>query len=146
MNVRRSGKAPVHVVADIIIIAVIVAVIVAVAAWMAAPEDTWNTGPAPSSLTITRTQFVTARALNNATDYITLTVKCTGTKQVTVGQAKINNVAAIIDSTSTLTYSPSMIGSIILDNVTWSNGNSYKIDLYDASGMGVTSTQQNAPA
>lgn len=146
MNVRRSGKVPIHVVAEIIIIAVIVAVAIAVEAWTEAHEQTFVSPAILTPLQITSTRFVSERALNNATGYITLTIKCTDTHQVTVGQAKVNNVAAIIDSSSTLTYSPSMSGSIMLDNVTWSNGNSYKIDLYDVSGTGVGSTQQNAPA
>jgi len=143
MNVRRSGKVPIRRVADILIAVTIAVAIAAIAAeaWIGAQEPTYNlTGASPTPLQITSTRFV-----NNGTGYITLTIKCTDTHQVTVGQVKVNNVAAIIDSTSTLTYAPSMSGSITLDNVTWSSGNLYEIDIYDSSGMGIASTQQNAP-
>jgi hypothetical protein len=142
MNIRRSGKVPVRRVADILIavtLAVAIAAIVA-EAWIGAHEPTYNlTGATPTPLQITSTRFV-----NNGTGYITLTIKAE-TRQVTVGQVKVNNVAAIIDSTSTLTYAPSMSGSITLDNVTWSDGNLYLIALYDSSGNGVASIEQNAP-
>jgi hypothetical protein len=73
-------------------------------------------------------------------------VKNTGTKQVTVEVVKVNNVVKA--ATGDTTLSPGDAGKTITINMAlgpWVNGNPYKIDLYDASGQGVGSTQQNAP-
>jgi hypothetical protein len=96
-----------------------------------------------SSLTITNVTFsgITGIATNN----LILSIKNTGTEQVTVGQVKVNNVIMAIDGSSTLTYSAGTNGTITLDNVGWANGNPYAINMYDGSGNGVGSTQQNAP-
>jgi flagellin-like protein len=140
MNIRKNKKALSPVVASIILIAVTVAVSIAVAAWMGALTFSFM---GSSSLTITNTTFSgTTGAGANA---IQLAIKNTGTKQVTVGQVKINNVIYITSANSTLTYSAGTSGTIYVTNVGWSNGNPYAINLYDGSGNGVGSTQQNAP-
>jgi flagellin-like protein len=143
----KSRKALSPVVASIILIAVTVAVSIAVAAWMGALTFNFM---GSSSLTVTNVAFtdvngVANQGSGNATNRITLTVKNTGTKQVTVSMVKINNVQATIDPAATVVYSPAVTGSLTLDTVGWSNGNPYKIDLFDASGQGIGSTQQNAP-
>jgi flagellin-like protein len=132
---RRSKKALSPVVASIILIAVTVAVSIAVAAWMGALTVGFM---GSSSMTITNTQFVTGNA------NITLAVKNTGTKSVTIAQVKVNNAEVTIDSSSTLTYAAGATGSITLDT-TWVAGNPYKFDLYDTSGQVVGSYQATGP-
>jgi flagellin-like protein len=144
MKILRSRKALSPVVASIILIAVTVAVSIAVAAWMGALTFNFM---GSSSMTITNTLF---SGTTNATDNtIVLSVKNTGTKQVTVASIKINNnlvQTSDFDTTSSvLTYAAGATGTITIDNVQWVNGNPYKIDLFDTSGQGVGSTQQNAP-
>ena len=135
MKTRRSRKALSPVVASIILIAVTVAVSIAVAAWMGALTFNFM---GSSSISITNVTF------NDGTPYnITLAVKNTGTKQVTISQIKVNNVVMGTLSGNT-TLDSGLSGTVSFD-YTWVNGNPYKIDLYDAGGGGVGSTQQNAP-
>jgi len=135
MKILKSKKALSPVVASIILIAVTVAVSIAVAAWMGALTIGFM---GSSSLTITNVDFETTPAPN----YINVTVKNTGTKQVTVETAKVNQES--IDLTST-TIDPGVSGIVIkIPGVTWSAGNAYQIELYDSSGQVVGSTQENA--
>ena len=134
-KIRKNAKALSPVVASIILIAVTVAVSIAVAAWMGALTVGFM---GSSSMTITNTSFDSGNA------NVTLTVKNTGTKSVTISQAKINNAAVLIDSTSDITFAAGASGTIILDSA-WVAGNPYKIDLYDSSGQVVGSYQANAP-
>jgi flagellin-like protein len=140
MKMLKSRKALSPVVASIILIAVTVAVSIAVAAWM----GSLTTGfMGSSSITITNTQFygTSGGAGNN----IILTLKNTGTKQVTISQVRVNNVVSTINSTSTTTLAAGDTGkTFTIDAVGWTSGNPYKIELYDASGQVVGSTQQNA--
>jgi flagellin-like protein len=143
MKILKSRKALSPVVASIILIAVTVAVSIAVAAWMGALTFSFM---GSSSLTITNVTFVGTSGV--AGNNITLSIKNSGTKTVTVGSVKINNLPAQIDSSSQLTYTTSSsgnTGSITLDSVGWSNGNPYQINLYDSSGNALGSTQQNSP-
>jgi flagellin-like protein len=135
-KIRKNAKALSPVVASIILIAVTVAVSIAVAAWMGALTVGFM---GSSSMTITNTSFVSGNA------NVTLSVKNTGTKSVTISQAKINGAAALIDSSSTLTYDAGVSGTITLDS-TWVAGNPYKFDLYDSSGQVVGSYQATAPS
>jgi flagellin-like protein len=147
MNMRKNKKALSPVIATIILIAVTVAVGLAVAAWMGALTFSFM---GSSSLTITSVQF--KGTSGNATNTVVLTIKNTGTKTVTVGSVKINNLLVQIDNSSQLTYTTSSTGSnpstgtITLDNVGWSNGSPYQFNLFDSSGNGVGSYQQNAPS
>ena len=141
MKILRSRKGLSPVVASIILIAVTVAVSIAVAAWMGALTFSFM---GSSSLTITNVAF--SGASGAGANNIILTVKNTGTKQVTLGQIKVNNVIAdISNATNTLAYKAGTTGTITLDNIGWVNGNPYAINMYDSSGNGVGSTQQNAP-
>ena len=143
---KKSRKALSPVIASIILIAVTVAVSIAVAAWMGALTFGFM---GSSSLTITNVAFngVSGAAGNN----ITLSIKNTGTKTVTVGTVKINNIAVLaanIDGSSLLTYTTSgatATGTITIDNAGWVNGNPYQFNLYDASGNGIGSYQSNSP-
>jgi len=135
MKLSRSRKALSPVVASIILIAVTVAVSIAVAAWMGALTFNFM---GSSSITITDVTF-------NSNSTITLTMKNTGTKLVTLGQVKINNVNVWNNVTGTTTLAAGDTGKTILIDYSWVNGNPYKIELYDSSGQGVGSTQQNAP-
>ena len=92
-----------------------------------------------SSLTITNIQFETGN------QYTTISVKNTGTKSATIAIIKVNNVAATIDSTSTLTYAAGASGNIGID-LAWVSGNPYKFDVIDTSGQVVGSYQAIAPS
>jgi flagellin-like protein len=136
----KSRKALSPVVASIILIAVTVAVSLTVAAWTGALTFGFM---GSSSLTITNVGFVGTSGSNNN---ITLTMKNTGTKVVTLGQVKINNVNVWANVTGTTLLAAGAVGkTLTIMNVGWVNGYPYKIDLFDASGNGVGSTQQNAP-
>jgi flagellin-like protein len=139
MKLSRSRKALSPVVASIILIAVTVAVSIAVAAWMGALTFNFM---GSSSITVTNVSFQGGSA--NSTNTIVLTLKNTGTKQVTILQVKVNNTPMNITGTATLIAGQANAVLTLLD-VNWVDGNPYKIELYDASGQGVGSTQQNAP-
>jgi flagellin-like protein len=139
MKMRKSRKALSPVVASIILIAVTVAVSIAVAAWMGALTFNFM---GSSSLTITDVTWTPPSG--DPTNSIVLAVKNTGTKLVTVAQIKINN-SPCGNFTGTLAIPPNNSTTITLNNIGWSNGNNYKIDLFDSSGQGVGSTQQYAP-
>jgi flagellin-like protein len=135
---KRKALSPV--IATIILIAVTVAVSIAVAAWMGALTFSFM---GSSSLTITNVTFLGTSGA--AANQINMTIKNTGTKTVTLGQVKVNNVIMTVDPTSITTYPAGTTGFILLDNVAWSNGNPYQINLFDSSGNGLGSTQQNSP-
>jgi flagellin-like protein len=136
-NFRRSKKALSPVVASIILIAVTVAVSIAVAAWMGALTVGFM---GSSSVNINTVTFQGASDTE-----ILLGVKNTGTKSVTVSQAKVNNAAATITG-DTVTLDAGEEGSITLTLASaWVDGNAYKIDLYDSSGQVVGSYQATAP-
>jgi flagellin-like protein len=144
---KKSRKALSPVIASIILIAVTVAVSIAVAAWMGALTFGFM---GSSSLTITNVAFWGANGSPN--NYVILSIKNSGTKTVTVGSVKINNILATIDpvggNTTTLTYATSgttATGTIQLDNVTWANGSPYQFNLYDTSGNGIGSYQAGSP-
>jgi flagellin-like protein len=137
----KSRKALSPVVASIILIAVAVAVGLAVAAWAGALTFGFM---GSSSLTITKVTFVGTSGQNN--NNITLTMKNTGTKVVTLGQVRINNVDVWANVTGTTLLATGAVGkTLTIMNVGWVNGNPYRIDLIDASGDAVGSTQANAP-
>jgi len=135
-KIRKNVKALSPVVASIILIAVTVAVSIAVAAWMGALTVGFM---GSSSVTITDVTYETGNA------YATLSVKNTGTKSVTISQIKVNNAAATINSTATLTYDAGIDGDIGIA-LAWEEGNPYKFDLIDSSGQIVGSYQATAPA
>jgi flagellin-like protein len=140
MKVLKSRKALSPVVASIILIAVTVAVSIAVAAWMGALTIGFM---GSSSITITDVSF---QGTSGQANYINITMKNTGTKVVTISQVKVNNVAKTI--AGTLTLQPGDVGKVIKITMSapgWSNGNPYKIDIFDSSGSAVGSTQQNSP-
>ena len=142
MKVFKSKKALSPVVASIILIAVTVAVSIAVAAWMGALTIGFM---GSSSITITATSFCGTSGQSN--NYINVTLKNTGTKTVTIGQIKVNNVIKTFAATgSNFTLPAGDINHVVkIQNVGWVNGNPYKIDLFDTSGSAVGSTQQNSP-
>jgi flagellin-like protein len=140
-KIRKNAKALSPVVASIILIAVTVAVSIAVAAWMGALTVGFM---GSSSITITNVSFDTNGSYKN----VTLTMKNTGTKSVTISQVRINNNIATIDSTSTLTLAAGDTGkTVVLDGTyaSWVNGNPYKFDVIDSSGQVIGSYQATAP-
>jgi len=147
MKILKSKKALSPVVASIILIAVTVAVSIAVAAWMGALTIGFM---GSSSITITNVEFTGKSGEANNT--IVLTLKNTGTKQVTIGIVKVNNVVESFSDTGNWTVAHTLAPGDVNKKMTvtmvtgyWSNGNPYKIDLFDSSGNAVGSTQQNAP-
>jgi flagellin-like protein len=141
MRIRKSRKALSPVVASIILIAVTVAVSIAVAAWMGALTFNFM---GSSSLTITNVTW--NGNTGDAANSIDLAVKNTGTKLVTVAQIKVNNSpCGNFTGNPTVSIAANNVTTITINNIGWSNGNNYKIDLFDASGQGVGSTQQYAP-
>jgi len=139
-KIRKNAKALSPVVASIILIAVTVAVSIAVAAWMGALTVGFM---GSSSITVTNMQF-TGAAANGATGTtITLSLKNTGTKSVTIAQAKVNNDVATITA-ETLDSGASQASFVVTYG--WALGNPYKVDLYDSSGQVVGSYQATAPA
>jgi flagellin-like protein len=139
-KIRKNEKALSPVVASIILIAVTVAVSIAVAAWM----GSLTTGFMEThTVTITNAAFSAAGDVNSV---ITLSVKNTGTSAVTISTAKINgDTYAITDSP--VTIEDGATGSLVLTLTSgnyWVAGNSYKADLYDASGQLVGSYQATA--
>ncbi len=139
-NFRRSRKALSPVVASIILIAVTVAVSIAVAAWMGALTVGFM---GSSSVTITNVEFT--QAGTPAADVINLTLKNTGTKALTIAQAKVNNNAATMTSLSLDPGETDVALQLSGANAAWTAGNPYKIDLFDSSGQAVGSYQANAP-
>jgi flagellin-like protein len=140
MKILKNKKALSPVVASIILIAVTVAVSIAVAAWMGALTIGFM---GSSSITITNVSFSgSSGAINNS---IVLTLKNTGTKQVTIAQVKVNGVVKSFSGNTTLNAGDEG-KTLTIENVGWSNGNPYQIQLFDASNNVVGSTQENAPS
>ena len=139
-KIRKNAKALSPVVASIILIAVTVAVSIAVAAWMGALTVGFM---GSSSMTVTDMQFTDAATDGLSGTTITLDLKNTGTKSVTITQAKVNNDAASITSV-TIDSGDTEADFVITYN--WATGNPYKVDLYDSSGQVVGSYQATAPS
>jgi flagellin-like protein len=140
MKILKSRKALSPVVASIILIAVTVAVSLAVAAWMGALTVGFM---GSSSITITNTSF--QGTSGDAANYINITMKNTGTKQVTLSNVRVNGAVKSFSGVTTL--SPGDANKVLMiSSVGWSNGYPYKIELYDSSGSIVGSTQPVAPS
>jgi hypothetical protein len=95
-----------------------------------------------SYITVTDVSFLgTAGQVNN---YVNVTMKNTGTKVVTISMAKVINIAKTFAGDTTL--QPGDVGKVIkISNVGWTNGNPYKIDLFDSSGSAVAQYIVNSP-
>jgi flagellin-like protein len=143
MKILKCKKALSPVVASIILIAVTVAVSIAVAAWMGALTIGFM---GSSSITITDYSFVGGSGVAN--NNITITMKNTGTKQVVIANVKVNNAVKTFSDTFSHTLNPGDTGKILTIHMgtgNWTNGNPYKIDLFDSSGSLVGSSQPTAP-
>jgi type 1 fimbria pilin len=123
------------------LIAVIVAVGIAVAAWMGV-----LTVMGTSSINI---YSMTFGGTSNTTNTILLNIRNTGTKTVTVGTVKVNNVVENFSSyPSPCKLTPGQTGIILVTmskvgyNLGWVSGDPCQINLYDTSGNGLGSTQQ----
>ena len=138
-KIRKNAKALSPLVASIILIAVTVAVSIAVAAWMGALTVGFM---GSSSITVTNMQFTAPATPPVTGTTITLSLKNTGTKSVTISQAKVNNDIGAITST---TIDSGATGSLVI-TYDWAVGNPYKVDLVDSSGQVVGSYQATAPS
>jgi len=122
-KIRKDAKALSPVVASIILIAVTVAVSIAVAAWMGALSigfmDT-------EQMQVTQCQFT-----GLSDDTITLTVRNTGTTDVTINSATVNGADASPDAPVTVPANGQ--GTVILP-ADWASGNSYSIRLLSSKG------------
>ncbi len=136
MKILKNKKALSPVVASIILIAVTVAVSIAVAAWMGALTVGFM---GSSSLTITDVTFATP-------DQVTLAIKNTGTKDVTVSQVKVNNVIVTSYTMNSfkLASGAGPANLALTLNAAWVAGNPYKFDLFDNNGQVIGSYQATA--
>ena len=133
-KIRKNSKALSPVVASIILIAVTVAVSIAVAAWM---------GALTVGFMDTNTVTITSVAFTESNTEIDLVVKNTGTSSVTLATGKVNGEGCTMAAASSLTIADGGTDTITLSGAgaATTAGNSYKIDLYDASGQIVGSYQ-----
>jgi flagellin-like protein len=125
-KIRKNAKALSPVVASIILIAVTVAVSIAVAAWMGALTVGFM---GSSSVNISKVEFADANA--------TLTVKNTGTKDVTITSATVNGIRVDVDDVPLLAGQD---GTVDVAE-TYTVGNAYQFDLYDSTGQVIGSYQ-----
>ncbi len=145
--IQKNIRALSPVVASIILIAVTVAVSVAVAAWMGGMTISFM---GTSSATITNVQFTDTVGDGTGEKIIVMELKNTGTKTITIAAVKVNNQLVAESSWSSVNGTSVNAGDglelTISDTLgAWVNGNTYKIDLFDANNQVVGSTQQNAP-
>ena len=131
-KIRKNSKALSPVVASIILIAVTVAVSIAVAAWMGALTVGFME---TKTVTITSADFTTGG--EPVADVIALTVKNTGTGDVTFGSAKVNGELCDVAAAGSLTILAGGEDTLTLSgaNAAWTAGNNYKIDLFDSNGQ-----------
>ena len=125
-KLRKNAKALSPVVASIILIAVTVAVSIAVAAWMGALTVGFM---GSSSVNISNVAFTDTTA--------TLSVKNTGTKDVTIATIKVNGVSEDITDVPLAAGESGTIDA----SGTYTLGDPYKFDLYDNSGQVIGSYQ-----
>jgi flagellin-like protein len=145
-KIKRSTKALSPVVASIILIAVTVAVSIAVAAWMGALTVGFM---GSNSVTVTTMQFIGSSG--GDPNNITVALKNTGTKEVTIATIKVNNVVIPnTDTSGAMTVAAAGTTTIYIELATadgtnpWTSGNAYKVDFYDTNNQVVGSFQQTA--
>ena len=130
-KIRKNNKALSPVVASIILIAVTVAVSIAVAAWM---------GALTVGFMDTKTVTITNVVFENGE--ITVSVKNTGTSNVTISTAKVNGVVTAI-ATNPSPVGTGLSADIVLTSA-YTDGNAYKIELYESNGQVVGAYQATA--
>ncbi len=123
-NFRKSRKALSPVVASIILIAVTVAVSIAVAAWM---------GALSVGFMDTEQMSITNAVFDTDLDTVTLSVRNTGTTDITITSAVVNGNPA------TATSSPDPIpkngqATITVSGVALESGDTYQIRLLSSKG------------
>ena len=129
----KSRKALSPVVAAIILIAVTVAVSIAVAAWMGA-----------LTFTFMRTEEVRITSMTfTANNTITVALKNAGTSKVTVASAEVNGFAKTI-SDAPVDVAAGDTGTIIVESVSWTSGNKYKVTLLSSTGTKVAAYEDTA--
>ena len=135
MKIFRSKKALSPVVASIILIAVTVAVSIAVAAWMGALTVGFM---GSSSVTVNDVTFTDTNAA--------LDLKNTGTKLVTIVAVRVNGGTKIpVDPVLSLAAGETT-GTTPLDVTgTYTAGDPYRFELYDASGQVIGSYEARYP-
>ena len=121
---RRSVKALSPVVASIILIAVTVAVSIAVAAWMGALSVNFM---ATEQLTITNVQFKAGNAIE-------LTVRNSGSANITISSATVNGVDATVTGAPVVVVANSPGTITLTPSPAWATGNTYQIRLMSAKG------------
>jgi predicted PurR-regulated permease PerM len=95
---------------------------------------------------ITITNMTFAGTSNSSVNTIVLTLKNTGIKQVTIGQARVNNIVMnIATANSTTILKVGDTGSLTILNVGWVKDNLYNVALYDSSSKQVGGYEANAP-
>ena len=131
----RSKKALSPVVAAIILIAVTVAVSIAVAAWMGALTFTFM-GYEKLEITTVRWQWAAA-----GSRYVNVTLKNSGTKDLTVTQIKINYVkigATYISPSPSFPFKTTDTDKTLKIMYNYNNGTAYDISIVTTSGYEFT--------
>jgi len=119
-KIFKSKKALSPVVAAIILIAVTVAVSIAVAAWMGA-----------LTFTFMKTEELKVQGHTWGTNQITLTVKNTGTTDLTISEARVND-----NVDTSFTSTPVTAGQVttVTISYTFTPGTKYELSLITATG------------
>ncbi len=125
MKLFKSKKALSPVVAAIILIAVTVAVSIAVAAWMGALTFTFMKTEEVKVLSIDRTNWSNETA--------TLTLKNSGTSELTIESVRVNDNSATLTPVGSATLAPGDQRNFTVD-YTYVSGTKYEFAFYTASG------------
>ncbi|NWF87636.1 hypothetical protein HXY32_07525 [Candidatus Bathyarchaeota archaeon] len=142
MKMLKSRKALSPVVASIILIAVTVAVSIAVAAWMGA-----------LTFTFTKTEQYNVVSVSfggtsgSGSNNITMRIQNTGTASFTIDpSAKVNGVVkTVYGDVTARTIAAGSSANIVIQNVGWSNGQQYSMELITTQGTKIPYVA-NAPA
>ncbi len=125
MKLFKSKKALSPVVAAIILIAVTVAVSIAVAAWMGALTFTFMKTEEVKILSIDRTNWTTTNA--------NLTLKNSGTSDLTIQSVRVNDNPATLTPVGSATLAPGA-ERVFTVGYTYDPGTKYEFAFYTASG------------
>jgi flagellin-like protein len=126
-KLRKNAKALSPVVASIILIAVTVAVSIAVAAWMGALSIGFME---TEQMSIVNAQFT-------GTSDITLSVRNTGTVDITITSATVNGQSASVNATQTtpVTVAKNSEATIVVGMAAaWDHGSTYQLRLLSTKG------------
>lgn len=141
-NIRRNEKALSPAVASIILIAAAIAVGLATCGWLGATASHY-TGIA--AVTVTNVQFTGASG--QPTNAMTLSLKNTGTKAITIEMIKVNGnrLSFSVASGENTTYVPAENKDLTVNNVGWLTGSAYDVEIYGDGAQTVGAYRASAP-